>query len=127
MNLEEFVETSLKQIIAGVKKAQESTRLPGKHVTESDIVNPGVMYDADHAPKGKYFATIDRKVVHFVDFDVAVTTDSATETQGGLSLKIAGIGAGGGGGSSDRDTVVSRIKFQVPVVFPQAADSKSDG
>ena len=69
MNLEEFVDTSLRQIIAGVKKAQEGTRLPGKHPSNADVVNPKIMYDADPAPKGKYFATVDRNLLHFVDFD----------------------------------------------------------
>lgn len=124
MNLEEFVETSLKQIIAGVRKAQAATRLSGKHPPEADVINPAVMYGADPAPKGKYFATVGRNLVHFVDFDVAVTTDSATEAKGGLSLKVAGIGLGGGGSASDRDTVVSRIKFQVPIVLPQSTDTE---
>ena len=125
MNLDEFVDSSLRQIISGVKKAQEATRLPGKHPTEADVVNPAVMYGADPAPKGKYFATVGRNLVHFVDFDVAVTTDSTSEAKADLSLKVAGIGIGGGGGVSDRDGVVSRIKFQVPIVLPQSADKES--
>ena len=125
MNLEEFVETSLKQIISGVKKAQQATRLPGKHETEADVVNPAIMYSADFAPKGKYFATIGKNLVHFVDFDVAVTTDSSSEAKAGLNLKVAGIGLGGGGGVVDRDSVVSRIKFQVPIMFPKSTDEES--
>ena len=125
MNLEEFVDTSLRQIIAGVKKAQEGTRLPGKHPSNADVVNPKIMYDADPAPKGKYFATVDRNLLHFVDFDVAVTTDSTSEAKGDLALKVAGIGIGGGGGVSDRDSVVSRIKFQVPIVLPRSPDEDS--
>ena len=125
MNLEEFVDSSLRQIISGVKKAQEATRLPGKHPTEVDVVNPAVMYDANPAPKGKYFATVGRNLVHFVDFDVAVTADSTSEAKAGLSVKVVGIGIGGGGGVSDRDSVVSRIKFQVPIVLPQSVDKES--
>lgn len=120
MNLEDFVDTSLRQIIAGVKKAQEATRLPDKHPSEANVINPAVLYSADSAPKGKYFITIDKNLVHFVEFDVAVTTDSTSEVKGGLSLRVAGIGMGGGGGVSDRDSVVSRIKFQVPITLPQS-------
>ena len=125
MNLEEFVDTSLRQILAGVKKAQGATKIPGKHPSEADVINPAVMYDADSAPKGKYFATIGSNLVHFVDFDVAVTTDSTSEAKAGLSLKVAGIGFGGGGGVSDRDNVVSRIKFQVPIILPQSMDEET--
>jgi phosphoribosylformimino-5-aminoimidazole carboxamide ribonucleotide (ProFAR) isomerase len=125
MNLEEFIEISLKQIISGVKKAQQATRLPGKDLSEADVVNPAIMYSADSAPKGKYFATIGRNLVHLVDFDVAVTTDSSSEAKAGLNLKVAGIGFGGGGGVKDRDSVVSRIKFQIPITLPQSTDKDS--
>lgn len=125
MNLEEFVETSLKQVISGVKRAQEATKLPGKHALEADVINPTIMYSADNAPKDKYFATRDKNLVHFVDFDVAVTTDSTTEAKGGGALKIAGIGVEGGGGAVDRDSTVSRIKFQVPIVLPRSIDEES--
>jgi len=124
MDLDEFIETTLKQIIGGVKNAQEATKISGKHPTEADVINPSVMYGADSAPKGKYFATTNRNLVHFVDFDVAVTTDSASETKGSLSIKVAGFGVGGSGGATDRDTVVSRIKFQVPIMLPQSADQE---
>ena len=53
MDLEQFVETTLRQIISGVKKAQEATRIPGKHASEADVINPSAMYSADPAPKGK--------------------------------------------------------------------------
>jgi len=125
MNLEEFVETSLKQIISGVRKAQEATRIEGKHVSEADVINPHLMYSADHAPKGKYYATNERNLIHFVDFDVAVTTDSTADAKGGLSLKVAGIGVEGGGGTTERDSVVSRIKFQVPIVLPRSSDAEA--
>ncbi len=119
MDLEQFVETTLKQVINGVKKAQENTRLPGKNHREGDLVNPPVMYAADSAPRGKYFSTMRNDLVHFIDFDVAVTTDLRSEVKGGLSLRIAGVGFGGEGGTVDKDSVVSRIKFQVPLVLPR--------
>jgi len=55
-----------------------------------------------------------------VDFDIAVTADSTSDAGGKVGLKIAGIGEiGGGGSSANRDTVVSRVKFQVPITFPE--------
>ena len=125
MNLEDFVESSLRQIIEGTRKAQTATRIPGKHSTEADLINPGIMYSADSAPKGKHYATQGRNLVHFVEFDVAVTTDSSIEGKANAGIKIAGIGFGASGGGTDRDTVVSRIKFAVPVTLPQSSDSES--
>lgn len=124
MDLEEFVSTTLTQIINGVKRAQEATRITGKHPSEADLVNPAVMYSADVAPKGKHFATTGRNLVHFVSFDVAVTADSTSDGKGGLSLKVAGLGFDAGGGGSTRDSVVSRIKFEVPIALPQTADNQ---
>jgi len=120
MNLEEFVSTSLEQIVNGVKRAQETTRLKGKCSFEANLVNPAVMYSADMAPKGAYFATSDRNLVHFVSFDVAVTADSAVEGRGGISLKVAGLGFEAGGTGLTKDSVVSRIKFEVPIALPKS-------
>jgi hypothetical protein len=120
MKLEEFIEESLKQIICGVKKAQDATRLADKHPQEAALVNPGdIMYSADSAPKGKYFATVGRDIVHFVDFDVAVTTDYKDEAKGGIGLKVFGIGIEGGGAIVEGGATVSRIKFQVPIILPR--------
>ena len=121
MNLEDFIETSLRQIIEGTRKAQAATRIPGKERSEADLVNPAIMYSADSAPKGMHYATQNRNLVHFVEFDVAVTTDSSLEGKGNAGIKIAGIGVGFGTSASatDRDTVVSRIKFSVPLTLPQ--------
>lgn len=119
MNLAEFVEASLTQIITGVRRAQDTTRLVSKSPSEADLINPSIMYAADSAPKGKHFATQSRNLVHFVSFDVAVTTDSSSDAKGGISIKVAGIGLDASGGGTTKDTVVSHIKFEVPITYPQ--------
>ena len=126
MNLEEFVKISLEQIISGVKKAQESTKLPNKHHSEADRINPAIMYSADSAPKGKYFATTQRNLVHFVEFDVAVSADSSTEAKGGFSLKVAGLGGvEADAGGSEKESSISRVKFSVPVQLPKSDDEST--
>ncbi|MEQ9106751.1 MAG: hypothetical protein RLO04_04735 [Limnobacter sp.] len=123
MNLQEFVKASLTQIINGVREAQTTIRLPDKLLSEADLVNPSVVCSADHAPKGKYFTTRDRNLVHFVSFDVAVTIDSSSEAKGSLSIKVAGIGFDADKGGVSKDTIVSRIKFEVPISFPQSSEN----
>jgi hypothetical protein len=119
MTLHQFVETSLKEIISGVRGAQDFA----KTVSDGARINPPVMYSADSGPKGKHYATPgDANLVQFVDFDVAVTIDSATEAKGGGGIKVYGLlSAEGGGSSSDRNSTVSRIKFSVPVALPKTA------
>jgi len=119
MNLEEFVSTTLQQIISGVKLAQTATSLPDKHSSESNVVNPSLMYNAENGPKNKYFATIGQNLIHFVEFDVAVTADTMSEAKGGVGLKIAGVGISADGETSAKNSTVSRIKFEVPIIFPQ--------
>jgi len=126
MNLEEFVKITLEQIISGVKKAQESTKLQNKHPSDADLVNPAIMYSADSAPKGKYFATVQRNLVHFVEFDVAVSADSSTEAKGGFSLKVAGLGGvGAGAGGTEKESTISRVKFNVPIQLPKSEDENT--
>jgi len=120
MKLDEFVETSLIEIIEGVKKAQKATKESNKTGIEVNHINPDVMYSADSAPKGKFYATSDRNLVHFVDFDVAVTVDTGTAVKGGAGLRVAGIGVGADVQESSQNIVVSRIKFQVPIILPKS-------
>jgi hypothetical protein len=51
-----------------------------------------------------------------VDFDIAVTAEGSSDAGGKVGLKIAGIE--GGGSSVIRDSVVSRVKFQIPICYP---------
>lgn len=122
MNLEEFVETCLMQIVSGVKKAQAATRRDGRHHSEADLVNPSIMYSADSAPKGKFFATVERNLVHLVEFDVALTTVSSSDAGGGVNLAVAGIGLKAGASGRDEETAVSRVKFSVPIALPRSSD-----
>ena len=62
MDIEEFIQTTLTQIIDGVKKAQDdcvkkaqdATRLQWGPEEDADMVNPRVMYSATPAPKGTH-------------------------------------------------------------------------
>jgi hypothetical protein len=120
VNLENFVEQSLIQIMSGVAKAQQATKLEGKHHSESDVINPRFMPGADFSPKDRYYFTIDRNVVQFVDFDVAVTSETGSNIRGGASIKVLGIGVGTDAGINDKLSAVSRLKFQVPIIFPRS-------
>jgi hypothetical protein len=122
MELNTFIEESLKQLIQGVKNAQKATLPPSKNARDSALINPDIMYSADSAPKGKYYATIDRNLVIFVDFDIAVTTDYKDEAKGGLGIKVFGIGIGTGGSSAESGSTLSRIKFQVPIILPKSGE-----
>jgi hypothetical protein len=121
VDIAEFVEATLTQIVDGVSRAQKATRLAGKHASEADLVNPSVFDGADSAPKGKYYTAIsNNSLVHFVAFDIAVTTEGTDAVSGGTKIRVLGFGAGAEGSMSNKETTASRVKFEVPITLPRS-------
>jgi hypothetical protein len=76
---------------------------------------------ADSAPKGKYYTTTGNQgLVNFVQFDIAVTTEGTDTVSGGGKIRVLGIGAGAEGSMSSKETVASRVKFEVPIALPRS-------
>jgi hypothetical protein len=101
MDLENFVQESLNQIFNGVKGAQESAAKSGGEI------NPKV------SGKGTFDHT--GRIIHPIEFDVAVTVVETGNVNGGISV----MGVGLKGASSESNTSVSRIKFNVPISLPK--------
>lgn len=112
MELKQFVSLTLQQIIAGVADAQAAQG--------GENVNPKIwMAQRGDAAKMKILESNAGKWIHMVDFDVAVTAVDSTETKGGVGV-VAGIFALGSQGQSNAEnSMVSRIKFQVPLSLPE--------
>ena len=103
-----FMQSSIKQIINGVKEAQGEAKNAGA------IISPDSHLDYDSK---KHLFCAGRLVEH-VEFDVAVTTSKGKETKGGLGIFVAGFGVGTQGKSDASNISVSRIKFSTSVVLP---------
>jgi hypothetical protein len=58
-------------------------------------------------------------VVHKVEFDVAVYAQSDSSIGGGAKISIASIGIGANAEIKDSNKSESRLKFSVPVVYPE--------
>ena len=56
-----------------------------------------------------------------VEFDVSVTASECDEAQGGLGIQVASItlGVGLSGKTEDQSSVISRLKFSVPIFLPE--------
>ncbi|HOD81286.1 MAG TPA: hypothetical protein PKG77_07665 [Phycisphaerae bacterium] len=111
MNLQDFVSESLKQIVAGIKDAQESLK--------DRAINPGV------APLwreglSKHYAIVNERILEAVQFDVAVTVTDQESNKKGIAVFAGWFGAGGQKEAGQANTSVSRIKFSVPVSYPAA-------
>lgn len=112
MNIEEFVGESLRQIVRGIQEVQKE--FPYNYTTSVEIGNlEGVM---SH-----------RRRAGGISFDLAVTTSSTGKASAGGSvsadLSIAGLDLlkGGAEGRVEGEmsrSVVSRVAFEVPIVWP---------
>ena len=116
MKLDEFVGQTLIQIIQGVRSAQKTAEEHG--VTELGYINPR----PDHV---KYVVNYQTPI----SFDIAITVtdESRSDIKGGI--QVVGIGIGGKDESSSQNSTVSRVSFNLPVVFPftSVGEMKLDG
>jgi hypothetical protein len=104
MELKEFIEASLRQVIEGVKAAQAGE--------DGSLVNAQV---AGAIPLGDGLANAGNLgVLTKVDFDVSVSAE--TTGSGGIKLVVFGVGAEGGG--QQRAMAANRVSFSVPVRLP---------
>ena len=111
MKLEDFVLETLRQIIGGVKAAQEATKDSGAVICQSYGVS------AECAAKANRIMSSGGFVEH-VGFDVAVSISEGAGSQGGLGIFISGFGVGGKKTSQESSVSNQRITFSVPVRFP---------
>ncbi len=111
MKLQEFVSETLKEIIKGVKEAQEYA------ATQDAKINPSAEYRGDR----KLQILVDSAThehLQNVEFDVAVTSTEGTAKEGGAGVFVAAIGIGAKRTSDTSSSSISRIKFTVPVLLP---------
>lgn len=98
MELQDFIDETLKQIIRGVKSAQESAIELGAKVN----------------PRGGSIVEM-----HNIHFDVVVSTNEETETKRSIGVFVGSAGSLGSQGQSDvTSSSMSRIKFSIPVKLP---------
>ena len=109
MNLEEFVSETMRQIIAGVKKAQAGEDGANVNASFPDTLGSNLSFNPA-------YGTFSR-----VDFDVALTAEQSGQVGGGL--KVWGLESAEAGGKTSAQTV-SRVVFAVPLRLPDGDQSK---
>lgn len=97
MELQEFVEKTLTQIIAGTKKAQASARANGGNVNPAGLAGR----------------------TQPVEFDVALTSSDASGGQGGIGVFFGPVALGGRTDSKTITESCTRVKFKIFVELPQ--------
>ena len=110
MDLQEFVSESLKQLVDGVRDAQE-------HAAPSGAKISPMMHQKGPAT-GRYSVPEGGGVVQNISFDVAVTAQEKNEQGGKAGLNVPYFNFGGKLSAEQENATISRIKFEVPVVLP---------
>jgi hypothetical protein len=114
MNIEDFVKAALVQITQGIVKAQKQLGSSGA------LINPLMESPNAVGTPGPEQGVKLGEFINFIEFDLAVTSSEGTETKGGLSVTGWTVVKADAGGSSQRKQgTESRIKFKIPVGFPQ--------
>lgn len=119
MELKDFISKTLQEITLAIKEAQDN-------IVDGGVINPknirvcgdGRKYADASVGKGE-------KPVQDIEFDVAVTATEGKETKGGIGVFVGAVGAGSQGQSEKSNTSYSRIKFSVPVLFPQQDEQRN--
>lgn len=109
MELKEFIKTVVVEIFEGVKEAQNIIKEDGSVINPYDWHNPN--FDRESA-----FAVTDKA---HIDFEVAITVSDNTESKGSVGIFIASLGVGVQGKNSTGNESISKIKFSIPVKYPQ--------
>ena len=109
MELKTFVSETLKQIVEGVKQAQEDVKDMGA------TVNPP---STAYAEKQLYVTDYNKRTVQIIDFDISLTETEATQTGASIGVFFGSVGLGAHGKAETGSNAMNRVKFSVPVVLP---------
>ena len=112
MTLKDFIKTSLQDITSAIKECQD------------EIQNGAILCPTNTNSSNKIAAVGKTLDVSYIDFDVSVPVETIEEnnSNGGASLNIVSIAKidfGGKDSNTGKKTNASRIKFSIPLVYPQ--------
>jgi len=103
MELRAFVKTALLDIIGGIQDAQketeEGTIVPTTNLSVNVVASGGTPVQA-------------------VDFQVSVTVEDSSGSEGKLGVMSSLVGAGIAGKSEKAESAATVIKFRIPLYLP---------
>ena len=119
MDLKDFIQTAVTQIIEGVVAAQAVA------ASHRVVVNPAIDLSGRGGPSpASQTATGSR--VSTISFDVAVTGVESSSARGSGKLQVAGAwSAAAGANTHATGEQVTRLQFSLPIAFPEARVRRS--
>lgn len=121
MELKEFVQATLENIIDGVQEAQKNTKQDAAYDEYKDCVNPQLNIGHGASAKNKHYLSSDKQLIHFVDFDVMISAEEVGKAGGGISVKVMGLGANTDAGVTTSSSAVNKVKFSVPIKYKSSS------
>jgi Trypsin-co-occurring domain 2 len=112
VELEDFIRSSVLQIMRAIKSAQEEWSTPA---SGAGVISPA--WDGPDDFKNR---------VQEVKFDVAVTAGAKNEGGGGGGIKVVALDLSGKISHSTENSTVSRIAFSIPILPPTTVIQKRD-
>lgn len=121
MELKEFIKESLVQINLAIEESNKELK------NSTAIINPSniqVNTDGSQAFGRESSKLIhkNKRVVQKIDFDVAVYAQDDKTASGGAKISIASIGIGGDAEIRNSNKSESRLKFSIPVIYPDETE-----
>lgn len=104
MELSEFICKTLIDIQSGVQKAQREVK---------DQKLSGAI-----SPVWRKIENVSKDDMRNVAFDIAVVASESSTKEASGEVKVLGIGIDGAGSASTEKQNVTRIQFEVPIIFP---------
>lgn len=118
MELKDFIEESLVQINLAIEGSNNKLK------DSTAVINPSniVVYSDGSQVYGRKSTEMRHrsKVVHKIEFDVAVYAQADESKSGGAKISIASIGLGVKAQEGTSNKSESRLKFSIPVIYPDA-------
>jgi hypothetical protein len=117
MELKEFIKQSIIQVTEAIIESNEDLK------DKNAIVNPGsiqVNSDASQAyGRESSQMTHQSRIVQKLNFDVAVMVQDEQNAEAGAKISVMSLSLGAEGGVNYSNKSESRIKFSVPIIYPE--------
>ncbi len=115
MDLKTFIAESLTQIAEGIEEAQKSD--------SGAIFSPRIDYTDKGRPR--LAGGMVTYAPQMIEFDVAVTVTESDGEKGGGKIGVSFLNIGGEMTTSSENSSTSRIRFEIPVVWPEGRKQKN--
>jgi hypothetical protein len=120
MELKTYISETLKQIIDGVKTAQDYAK------DNNSVISGTKLTILNHQSLSTlvYWDTSDQSPIQNIEFDVEVTTIENNEISGGMGIFVGPVTAGVKGGTKGQNSSTNHLRFSIPLKLPQQIQEK---